>query len=52
MTFFSFEQKEIEKEFARINDLVDEIDNMSMEERKEKLIPFDEMEKNQHKLSK
>jgi hypothetical protein len=45
MTFFSFDQKEIKKELTRINDIVDEIDNMTEEEKKEKLIPFDEVKK-------
>jgi len=45
MTFFSFEQEEIQKELSRLNDLVDEIDNMTEEEKKEKLIPFDEVKK-------
>jgi hypothetical protein len=45
MTFFSFDQKEIKNELTRINDLVDEIDNMTEEEKKEKLIPFDELKK-------
>jgi hypothetical protein len=45
MTFFSFEQEDIEKELNRINGIVDEIENMTEDEKKKKLIPFDEMKK-------
>jgi len=43
MTFFSFDQKEIQKEIERINDVVDEIKNMTEEDRKQKLISSDEV---------
>ena len=33
MTFFSFEQGEIQNELSRLSDLVDEIDNMTKEEK-------------------
>jgi len=43
MTFFSFDQNEIQEEIERINGIVEEIDNMSEEEKKEKLIPFEKV---------
>jgi len=43
MTFIDFEQDEIQQEFERIKRTTDKIKNMTEEERKEKLIPWDKL---------
>jgi hypothetical protein len=45
MTYFSFDQDDIADEFSRIKNVADEVKNMSEEEKKEKLIPFEEVKK-------
>jgi len=45
MTFAGFDQEEIQAEMKSINDEVEEIGNMSEDERKEKLIPWEELKK-------
>jgi hypothetical protein len=45
MSFFGFEQDEIKEQLDAINDEADEIKNMDEEEKKEKLISFDDMMK-------
>jgi hypothetical protein len=43
MTFFSFDQKKIQEEIERIHGMVEDIKNMSEDEKKEKLIPFEKV---------
>ena len=43
MTFFSFDQNETQEEIERMDGIVENIKNMSEEEKKEKLIPFEKV---------
>jgi hypothetical protein len=43
MAFFSFDQEEIEQEFNRISDVIDEVKNLTEEEKKVKYIPFENL---------
>ena len=45
MTFMGYEEEEIQAELKKINDSVEEIKNMTDEEKKEKLISWKEMKK-------
>jgi hypothetical protein len=45
MTFVGFEEEEIQAEMDRINDIVEEIKNMTEEEKKEKLTSWDDLKK-------
>ena len=45
MKFVSFDQNEIQEEINRITDTVDEIKNMSENEKERKLISWDEIKK-------
>jgi len=50
MTFAGFDQASIKKQINELKRRVEEIDNMTKEERKEKLIPLEEIEKKFKKL--
>jgi len=43
MTFIGFDQSEIEEELERINGIMENVKNMSDEEKNEKLIPFEKV---------
>ena len=52
MTFAGFDQPSIKEKINELKRIAEEIDNMTEEERKEKLIPMEEIEKKFKKLKK
>lgn len=52
MTYFSFDQKDIQEEFEKISGMADEIKNMTEEEKNKKLIPFEDVIKKKTKKKK